>query len=131
MEKGYTNVPQYTGKGQGRLHVQDMFDMLSGTSTGSIMASALSLATPPDANGVILPKFWAEDMKNIYIDNAAEIFQSNTFGAFVAFLIYFFCIIILGGMFLRIGIFRYDNPKIHLAHKELEKEILQKKEELE
>lgn len=38
------DIREYTGKGEGRIPMKDMFDMLSGTSTGSIMSAGFSLA---------------------------------------------------------------------------------------
>jgi patatin-like phospholipase/acyl hydrolase len=51
--------------------MQYLFDMMAGTSTGSILSTALSIKNPEgDA-----PLFWAEDCKNLYMTEAQNIFR--------------------------------------------------------
>jgi len=73
VSKNYT-IPLYyddTGKLREKLPMMNLFDMMSGTSTGSILSTALSL--PSDTNKSE-PKFWAHDALEIYEDNGPEIF---------------------------------------------------------
>lgn len=53
------------------MHVTDLFDMISGTSIGSIAAAALSI---PEDNNATSPKYYAQDLIEIYIDNANLLF---------------------------------------------------------
>lgn len=65
--------------------MKDMFDMTAGTSTGSIIAAALSMpATVKDANGQdtlskTIPQFWADDIVEIYRNDNDKIFDKNEF----------------------------------------------------
>ena len=71
--KGY-DIPKYydaDGKLIQRMHVKDLFDMLTGTSTGSILASALSLKSKTDSSA---PRYWATDANEIYINSADDLF---------------------------------------------------------
>ena len=101
--------PKYESS-NGRIPMKDLFDMLSGVSTGSIMSAGFSIAKPDDS-----PLYWAEDIKGVYINNAGEIFLTNSFGRFTTFMIYFLFIICFGSLFFFMGYYKYDNPKIHKA----------------
>jgi patatin-like phospholipase/acyl hydrolase len=86
-QKGYLDrIPKYTeiidktrkesnGYRPGRIHMQDLFEMFAGTSTGSILASSLSLAYTLENDRQ--PMFWAEAIEKVYIDNASNIFKQN------------------------------------------------------
>ena len=56
--KGFLWEPYYDddGKIKEHVHMKDMFDMMAGTSTGSILSTALSV---PKEKGSTIPKFWA------------------------------------------------------------------------
>jgi patatin-like phospholipase/acyl hydrolase len=49
--------------------MSEVFDLLAGTSTGSILASSLSM---PAANGS--NKFWANDVTDVYLKNGTDVF---------------------------------------------------------
>jgi patatin-like phospholipase/acyl hydrolase len=64
--------------------MKDIFDMFSGTSTGSIMSAGLSLNADYSQKNAkstvdkpVEPKFWATAIRDIYITNAKEIFKRN------------------------------------------------------
>ena len=71
------------------MHMKDVFDMLAGTSTGSILSSALSLPSdklnpiPYKGKHYKLPKFWASDCVRIYTEGGADIFQQNGLSTFM------------------------------------------------
>jgi len=65
--KGY-DFPKYTfdnGTQRQGIPMKDLFDMMAGTSTGSILSTALSL---PKENGGTDPEFWAYDVMHIYMN---------------------------------------------------------------
>ena len=53
----------------------ELFDMVSGTSTGSLLATSIVLPHPDDPKK---NKFWAEDAIKIYTERGGDVFQ--TFG---------------------------------------------------
>ena len=54
--------------------MKDLFNMISGTSTGSMLAGAL--ATWKDGS-TTEPMFWGQSMVDFYETNAAPLFKSN------------------------------------------------------
>ena len=61
VEKGY-DFPRHANN-PNTMHMTDLFDMIAGTSIGSITASALSI--PSDKNATA-PKWYAKDIIDIY-----------------------------------------------------------------
>ena len=96
--------------------MKDLFDMFSGTSTGSILSAGLSLANPDIPTN---PKYWADDIRNVYINNSSTIFKKNYLHTFYNFIIYCIYFFIFGSIFYSMGHYRYDNPKIYTAQKEM------------
>jgi patatin-like phospholipase/acyl hydrolase len=80
VSKGY-KIPLYYKNSTliERMHVRDLFDMFTGTSTGSILATALSLKDP---NNKEYPKYWANDAEEIYINSASKLFKQKTVGRY-------------------------------------------------
>lgn len=58
--KGY-EIPRHS-KDPNTMHMTDLFDMISGTSIGSVSAAALSV---PDPNNSTAPNFYAQDILDI------------------------------------------------------------------
>jgi hypothetical protein len=50
----------------------ELFHLIAGTSTGSIMTSALST---PNEDGVT-NKYWAQDVIDVYINNGTTVFST-------------------------------------------------------
>jgi hypothetical protein len=90
-----------------KIHMQYLFDMMAGTSTGSILSTALSIKND-DGNA---PKYWATDCRDIYINNASTIFQQHGFSTIFMIFCYILFIISFGALFFYIGKLKYDNPK--------------------
>ncbi|CDW88051.1 patatin [Stylonychia lemnae] len=57
-----------------KVSMAELFDMVSGTSTGSLLASSLVLPNP-DKNSPQINKFFASDALKIYTEFAPEVFQ--------------------------------------------------------
>jgi len=69
----YASETYCISNSKGKLPMTDLFDMIAGTSTGSIMASALSMPDDTGAN-----KFYAQDVIDIYVDNGSTVFTEYT-----------------------------------------------------
>lgn len=69
--KGY-KFPRYPGI-DNRIALKDIFDMVAGTSTGSILVSGLAY---PDKDYINIkkPQFFADDLLRIYTERGGEIF---------------------------------------------------------
>jgi len=61
VEKGY-KIPTYEGK-EDVIAMKDLFDMISGTSTGSIIAAAI---TYKDEKVADKPKYYAKEVLKVY-----------------------------------------------------------------
>ena len=57
-----------------RMPMSDIFDFFAGTSTGSILATALVI---PEEKGSRKPKFWGAQGADLYAKNAAVIFNAS------------------------------------------------------
>lgn len=64
-------IEERTGK-----PISELFDMVGGNSTGSILAAGLSI---PDPNDPTKPKFSAKDLKGIYFEDSPKIFPETRF----------------------------------------------------
>jgi hypothetical protein len=63
--KGYT-FPKYPDR-DGVIPMKDLFDMMAGTSTGSIISAALSY--PSDDvldSGLAVPQYWSKEVIEVY-----------------------------------------------------------------
>lgn len=107
--------------------MKDLFDMMSGTSTGSMLASAMSVHKKGEENE---PFFWASEMIDFYQDNAPNIFKKNYLGAVTQFLIYTMLLCFFGGLFFAYGYLRYANPNVLKAQREMHEFLLQTKLEM-
>jgi patatin-like phospholipase/acyl hydrolase len=117
--KGYT-FPRYTNSTTKepipKIAMKDLFDMMAGTSTGSILSTGLSLASADDPN---VPKYWAMDAVNIYIDGGPLIFDQNKLGKALQIICFIVLIILFAGLFYVCGVSRYDNKRKKTALDEM------------
>ena len=101
----------YDGDGvnRGRIPMKDLFDMMAGTSTGSLMAAAFSI---PSADNSSEPMFWGMSMAKCYEESAPKLFLSNGLNTFKTFLVYFGFFMIFFVVFYTCGHYKYNNPKV-------------------
>lgn len=83
-----------------------LFDMVAGTSTGSILASALAV---PSKMNKSEPGFYANDIVKLYQDNAPLIFKRVGINTGLLGTIIFFSLIIGGVMGYHSGVKIYSN----------------------
>lgn len=103
---GY-EFPKYEGR-PGVVHMKDLFEMTAGTSTGSIISAGLSF---PKGNSTNFPKYFADDVIEIYTKNGDKIFsKSEGSELWVQVVIFIIHVLIWGVVFFFIGRHRYDNP---------------------
>lgn len=87
-----------------KMPMTDVFDNFAGTSTGSILATALVI---PKEKGKRQPKFWGSDTVNIYADNAEIIFSASVLPSGYKFLLWLVYIVLAGAFFYMLGLKLY------------------------
>jgi hypothetical protein len=108
------------------MHVRDLFDMFAGTSTGSILASALSLKSTTNSSE---PRYWATDANMIYVDSAPVLFAKNGVSKFFEVICYCVFISAFAATFFLCGRHRYNNKKTIEAQQKM-REFLENSLEL-
>ena len=66
-----------------KISMSELFQMVSGTSTGSLLTTAIVLPSPTDPKK---NKFWAVDASNIYKQNGSQVFKTFNFPTWLRFL---------------------------------------------
>lgn len=82
----------------------DLFDMISGTSIGSVSASALSI---PEPNNATAPNFYAQDVMDIMTGQADVLFQQSHVDYWKQIIGYIFFIIFFTGALHLYGRHKY------------------------
>ena len=126
-DKGY-KPPEYTfenGTIREAVAMKDMFDMISGTSTGRIITAALSFwnkTDPANYKGTNkIPTFFAEEILAIYRDNGAVIFADHkASGDGTQTLVFVIFCVLWGGLFYVLGKRIYDNDDTKANFKRIE-----------
>jgi hypothetical protein len=109
-DKDYISSKDYPEE---KIPMHELFDMIAGSSTGSILAAAL---TTPKEPGSSQNAYFAEDVRHKFYDDADEIFHKNHLPyALITFLTLFGA---LAGGFLgyKWGIKIFDNREVEDAH---------------
>jgi len=96
--------------------MKDMFDMISGTSTGSIITAALSFYNKKDPRNKEgenkIPTFFADEIKNIYTENGSVIFADHkASGDGTQTLVFLIVVVFFGALFYMLGKHIYDNDE--------------------
>ena len=103
----------------------DIFDFFAGTSTGSILATAM--VTPKEI-GSRMPKWWASEASSIYEENAAAIFNQSKLGAWMKVITWIAYIVLSAALFFALGSCIY-HPKNKLKALFEAKDLLKQLEE--
>ena len=107
--------------------------MISGTSTGSMLASGLSVekpGAPQLSTGQKQPMFYGQEMVDFYKSNAVKIFQRNYLGTAKVVFIWTIIFAIFGFLFYFIGHRKYTNPEKIKAQKEMHEFLLKAKQDM-
>jgi hypothetical protein len=112
----YAEDQEYTSKDdypEEKIPMHELFDMIAGSSTGSILAAAL---VTPEKNGSHNNAYWAEDVRDVFYDDDKELFTLNHLP--YALIVLFTLIGAALGGFLgyRYGIRIFDNKELEEAH---------------
>lgn len=116
-EKGYA-IKEYdwpnpmTGETEKKIHLKDYFDLMAGTSTGSIISAALAYPLPEDKNKSAaeqMPQYFMQDILDIYTKEGNRIFVSYSHGFFNNFLIFLFFVCSCAAFGWYRGKSRFDN----------------------
>jgi len=110
-EKGY-KYPKYEGI-EGKVAMKDLFDMMGGTSTGSILSAGLSYPSGKvNADKLPVPGFWAKELLEIYTKEGNRIFTASEGPSTSTQVILFFVVtIITGSLGYLLGRYIWDNPR--------------------
>lgn len=109
-----------------KLSMGNLFDLVAGTSTGSILAAGLVY---PKEQGSNQPRYYAENMIDLYENDGPVVFQATVINYTWCswFAVVFF---IIGGILgLKIGGSVYSNPAIEKTHRVLKQYIHELKKE--
>lgn len=95
-----------------KMAMSELFQMVSGTSTGSLLTTALVLPSPTDPTK---NKFWAVNASNIYKERGYQVFKTFNFPSWLRFL-GTFAIAIVGGLLgYYIGTRMYHDKELEKA----------------
>jgi hypothetical protein len=106
-----------------------LFDLVAGTSTGSLLATAIVL---PNNNSAMYPeqknKFFAEDAIRIYKDNGSTVFKKFTY-SLTTLIIGIAAFTAIGALIgYKIGVKIYNKPRHEEAMKSFHAYIKQRKD---
>lgn len=102
------------------VNMNTIFDMIAGTSTGSIIAGMIS--TPSDKDPSV-PAYSAVDVVELYSTQGKKLFLSTAFPTWAAAVISLIGMIIFGILFFKIGMFYFDNIETYKDLKKATKRI--------
>ena len=107
MSKGY-DIPRHA-KDPERMHMSDLFDMITGTSIGAIQAAGYSI---PSETNRTAPAYFADDILSIMTTEAQAFYVKNQMSIWVKIQTYVFYLVVVTSLFHLYGRFTYDNPRM-------------------
>lgn len=102
--------------------LKDIFDMMAGTSTGSILVSGLAY---PDKNyrNISKPQFFADDLLKIYTERGGEIFVQQGLRSTYYFLFIILFVVVFSACGYLLGNMLFDSPRTRRAFKEMKQMV--------
>lgn len=110
LAKGYITEEDYP---LSKMPMSSMFDMIGGTSSGGILAAAL---VTPSHNDPKKPKFYANDILDLYIRSGPNIFKTQTMNTWLLSYLMTGSIVVSGLIGYFVGVKKYANPKVEETH---------------
>jgi hypothetical protein len=94
----------------------NLFQMITGTNTGSILAAAISA---PLVKGSNEPRFYASDIIDLYQDQGTTIFSKNEFNTPLLVLIVLLSALAGGMIGFKMGAKYFSDPEVEETHEAL------------
>ena len=135
----FKNVPEIyddeTGERIEKIHMQWLYSMFSGTSTGSLLSGAMAVFNETgnakdNLKGFKRPQYWGADATDIYEKTSPLIFRYNGLASVIKVLYYMAIIAFISGVSYLIGNRCYFRKKKIDAFERVERFLLETKERL-
>jgi hypothetical protein len=88
--------------------MQELFHMITGTSTGAILAGTLAVKNDPASNS----SYYASDVVDFFMNDGPEIFQDRKINYGLLGIIVVISGLIIGWWGYKIGVRIFANPKV-------------------
>jgi hypothetical protein len=105
--QGYLELKRYKSKVK-KIQIKELFDQISGTSTGSILAATLGVPNDELSNN----SYYASDVIDFFMTDGPLIFTSNTINLGMLWIITIITGLIACRLGYRIGIKFFANPRL-------------------
>jgi hypothetical protein len=117
LDQGYINA---STDGNERISMSELFDMVAGTSTGSILATALVTPSQEDRTK---PAYYSDKIYDLYVKRGPEIFKHTAFNSGLLAVIVAGSVLIGGFFGFRLGKRIFADPEIEDLHRSLREYI--------
>lgn len=104
----YTHKDENGNLRKNVIHMTDLFDMLAGTSAGSLISSMLSIPIDAEKNNMS-PKYYGSQFYDIMLNDGGDIFKMQTFNYFAMLFKAIIGSIMLAGIGWLYGDWKYAN----------------------
>ena len=105
------DFPKYPGR-EGYFAMKDLFNMIAGTSTGSIISSGLAF---PNSSYPGMPAYYADDILEIYRTKGDDLFLLQKIVTKSHAFWFFIIVVVFGILGYFIGVKKYDDPDLKEA----------------